>query len=138
MQWDGSPGAGFTAHSKPWLPLAPDFRQVNTASESADPGSILAFYRRMIWLRKSCPALLQGTYRCREDVPGDCLVYLRETSGQKLLVALNFSASSRSISLADGPDASLIISTDEGRELGATRGVLVLGPNEGCIVDLTR
>lgn len=138
MQWDGGPGAGFTTHPKPWLPLAPDFRQVNAACESADPSSILAFYRRMIWLRKTCPALLGGTYRCREDVPGDCLVYLRESPGQQLLVALNFTASSRNVPLANGLDAPLVISTDEGRELGATRGVLILGPNEGCIVELTR
>ena len=55
MQWEGTPTAGFTT-GKPWLPLV-DPLERSVEAQRADPGSLLAFYRRLIRLR---PALGQG------------------------------------------------------------------------------
>jgi alpha-glucosidase len=89
IPWNATPGAGFTA-GKPWLPLNPDYREVNVHSQRDDPDSVLSFYRNLIWLRKKSPALHSGLFRTLVDRPGRALVYLRQAKDQTMLVALNF------------------------------------------------
>src|SRR5580693_331777 len=50
VQWDASPGAGFTAGT-PWIAVNPDHVEVNAAAEAGDPGSVYEHYRRLIALR---------------------------------------------------------------------------------------
>lgn len=135
MQWDASPGAGFTTGPHLWLPLAGDFRAVNVQNQLHDPGSLLSLYRRLIWLRKSTPALISGSYRPEDGVPDDCLVYRRETETQRLLIALNFANLSRMLPVPpEFASAKMLISTDAKRGAGVVDGLLKLRPNEGCIV----
>ncbi|NLA27719.1 MAG: DUF3459 domain-containing protein, partial [Firmicutes bacterium] len=135
MQWSGGPGAGFTA-GEPWLPFGPELERRNVAFQDGDPHSLLNFYRKMIWLRKEMPALLEGSYRSVvEGVPGDCYLYLRESEGQKVLAALNFSAGRREIKLPSALlPARLIISTDSHRSANTLEKTLDLSPYEGCVV----
>jgi alpha-glucosidase len=53
MQWDGSPGGGFTG-GEPWLPLV-DPSQVNVEAQRDDPASTLTLVRELIRLRRSLP-----------------------------------------------------------------------------------
>ena len=48
MQWDGSPGAGFST-GDPWLPVGSQAGTVNVAAQRDDPASMLSLYRRLIW-----------------------------------------------------------------------------------------
>ena len=43
MQWDASPGGGFTT-GEPWLPLV-DPAERNVAAQRGDPASLLSLYR---------------------------------------------------------------------------------------------
>ena len=58
---------------------------------------MLSLYRRLIELRKSTPALVEGSYRAFEGAPEDCLVFHRDTPAQHIVVALNFTAEPREI-----------------------------------------
>ncbi len=49
MQWDPSPGAGFTT-GRPWLPLV-DQAERNVAAQAGETGSTLSYWRRLIALR---------------------------------------------------------------------------------------
>jgi alpha-glucosidase len=89
MQWDASPHAGFST-GEPWLPVHPNHTAVNVEKEAADPGSVLSFYRELVWLRKRTPALNQGAYRPLVSEPTDCLAFLRVHEGQTVVVMLNF------------------------------------------------
>lgn len=91
IPWDDSEGGGFTS-GKPWLPLNPDYRQVNVAIQRDDPTSVFSFYRQLIWLRKASPALRRGSFEPLIQRPCDGLVYLRQAEGQTILIALNFFA----------------------------------------------
>ena len=137
MQWDSGPGAGFTT-GEPWLPFGPELERRNVAAQEKDPASLLNFYRKLIWLRKEQPALLEGSYRSVvEGIPDDCYLYLRETEEQRLLVALNFSSRRRNISLPSQLKASrMLISTDPRRAAGELDGLSELGPYEGCLISL--
>jgi alpha-glucosidase len=154
MQWDASPGAGFTT-GEPWLPIAPSADRVNVAAERDDPTSMLSLYRRLIWYRKDSPALHRGSYRSLSDVPAGLYAYVREAapegSGEpqggapvdqeRLLVALNFSDDPVEWpARPDLPeDGHLELSTDPGRQPGPVRlAGLPIGADEGVIVRLTR
>ncbi|MGC2444385.1 DUF3459 domain-containing protein, partial [Candidatus Binatus sp.] len=90
-------------------------------------------YRRLIKLRKSTPALVEGSYREFDGAPEDCLVFHRETETQHIVVALNFTAKARVIDL---PDGKILLSTIDARAAGSTKSPLTLAPDEGVIVML--
>jgi alpha-glucosidase len=131
MQWSDAPNGGFSTNDKTWLPCG-DFKAVNVARQTNDPHSMLSLYRRLIELRKSTPALIEGSYRVVEDAPEDCLVFHRETEKQHIVVALNFSAEPREIDLRAG---RILLSTIPERP-PAAESPLTLAPNEGVIMTL--
>ena len=97
MQWSPDDGAGFTTSSRPWLPIDPNHVQVNVASESENPRSLLSWYRALIALRRSSALLQQGEIRFL-DAHRDVLAYERACGAQlseRLVVLLNFSGSPR-------------------------------------------
>lgn len=140
MQWDGSPGAGFTS-GIPWLPIPTDAGKTNVACEISDHASLLALYRRLIWLRKASPALTLGTYREVDGGPLSCLVYLREAVGEskeRLLIIVNFSREPRTFALPTlGVDGVTILSTDaQSRGQVFRHDRIHVGPDEGLLVRL--
>jgi alpha-glucosidase len=104
FQWSAEPNGGFSpAGVQTWLPVNPNYQAgINAAAEEADPGSLLNFYRRLLKLRKTTPALMAGEYRCLDVRSPDCLSFLRREveTGQTCLVALNFSRRDQSPSLS--------------------------------------
>lgn len=132
MHWDPSEKAGFTS-GEPWLPVGPELDTRNVVVQSANPASLLSFWRNLIWLRKQKSALLEGTYRAvTENIPEDCYVYSR-TGQQKLLVCLNFSSKTRTIAL---PGKGIPAFTTHGIRSKKPVEALTLEPLEGCIVEL--
>jgi alpha-glucosidase len=99
MQWDGSKNAGFSTAEQTWLPVAADFAQRNASAEARNPGSILNFYKRLIALRRSEPALRDGGYLAVNRDDEHVLAYVRKNpgAGESVLVALNMSAETRTL-----------------------------------------
>ncbi len=140
MQWDRSPHAGFTAGT-PWLPVSPDFERVNVAHEAEDRASILSLYRKLIWLRKTMPALALGSYREVPGGPPDCLIYLRETGGEvseRLLIVINFRPNPRRFSLPSIDAVGVILLSTDPHAAGESfdSAHVDLGPDEGILVRL--
>ncbi len=94
MQWSAEPNAGFSS-GRPWLRVNEDYRRVNVDLQSGDGGSVLEFYRKLIALRRSHPALNRGSWESAGDAKNDVLCYTRTHGREKMLVVLNFSASPR-------------------------------------------
>jgi alpha-glucosidase len=135
MQWDASPNSGFST-TEPWLPVAPDYKVVNVETQRANPTSILNLYRQLTWMRKESPALHSGCYRAVDNVSKDCFVYLRENTGKRMLVALNFSDDEHQLSLPDLGTGQLVISTRLDREGTIDLTTLHLRGHEGIIAEL--
>lgn len=140
FHWSPGEYAGFST-AKPWLPVAADYRARNVETEMFDPTSTLNFYRHLIHLRRWHPALHAGAYRALDAIDG-CYVYLREQGGDRFLIALNFTAAPKVVTLPslDSASATSLISThmDEERldqpvNLAAP---LHLRPNEGLLIRL--
>ncbi|CAN5581755.1 alpha-amylase family glycosyl hydrolase [soil metagenome] len=134
MQWDGSPGAGFTT-GDPWLPIAEDSTEVNVAVQREDLGSMLTFYRRLIELRKELPALHKGSYHSLETGNSAVFAYLREHEDQKVVVALNFGEQTESMELTlPEHESKPLCSTHLNRQEGIQPSRFELQPYEGVML----
>jgi glycosidase len=96
MQWKNEPNAGFSK-SAPWLPVPASYATHNVEVERKDPGSILNFYKRILALRHSHPALLEGAYVPLNQDDPNVLSYLRTYKGKAVLVVLNMSGTDQKI-----------------------------------------
>jgi alpha-glucosidase len=142
MQWDAHPHAGFTTH-QPWLPVSPDYSQLNVAQETGNPRSLWSLYRQLLELRRVSPALKRGEYRLIQEGPHDCLLYQREARTEegtidRMLVAVNFAERTCEFTLPAGSSQGCtLVSTDPtaGEALWDPRHIR-LGPNEGRLVRL--
>ncbi len=97
MQWDESDNAGFSK-TAPWLPVPPTAKTHNVADESKDPESVLAFYKKVLKLRHTNRALLDGKYVQLNENDQNVLSYLRMYKDQAVLVALNMSGAEQKVS----------------------------------------
>jgi alpha-glucosidase len=98
MQWDSSPNTGFSKGT-PWLPVPPTYTTHNVADESRDPNSVLAFYRKVLKLRHTNRALLDGNYRALNEEDANVLSYLRLYEDRGVVVALNMSSKPQTVKL---------------------------------------
>jgi oligo-1,6-glucosidase len=103
VQWDASPGAGFTTGT-PWLAINPDHVTVNAAAQVGDPDSVFEHYRRLIALRHEDPVVTDGDFELL--LPGHPAIwaFLRRTPAAELLVAASFSADVVDADLPVDPD----------------------------------
>ena len=116
MQWNASENAGFST-AKPWLPVPASFKTHNVATESKAPDSILNFYKRVLELRHTDPALRDGDYVALNENDQNVLSYLRRYKDDAVIVALNMSASPQQVSFdlrpqgIDGTMAKTLLTT---------------------------
>ncbi len=136
MQWNASKHSGFSAPDTEnlWLPLSDEYQTNNVKDELKDPHSFLNLYRQLLALRKKSPALQIGIYIPIDVVPEDCYVYLRELQGEKLLIALNFSSNTQTISLSGFSSSSILLSTFLDRKGISGSSSLELRSDEGIIL----
>jgi alpha-glucosidase len=97
MQWDTTKNAGFTTAAKSWLWIPESASQVNVATESKNPDSLLNWYKKLLALRKSNPAIRNGNYMTVNPTDPNVLSFLRQSGGETVLVALNMSAQPQTI-----------------------------------------
>jgi glycosidase len=101
MQWDASPAAGFTTGT-PYLGIDDGYATHSVAAASADSGSILGHFRKMIAIRRGTPALLGGklTVPAVSD-PACCYAFVRSDAASRrdVAVVLNLTGRQRTVSL---------------------------------------
>ena len=135
MQWDVTPGAGFTS-GEPWLPIPASAIDVNVARLGDEPSSILNLYHALLTLRNGSPALSSGA---SSDVAavGDVLHYRRKDATQDFLIVLNLGGTPASLDmLAIPPGCEINLSSALDRVGERTGPTLTLRANEGLIVRL--
>jgi alpha-glucosidase len=94
MQWNNEPNAGFTTGT-PWNAIPETYKTYNVADELKDPNSILNWYKQLLALRRSSPALLDGDYVGLNEKDPNVLSYLRKTKTDAVIVVINMSAAPR-------------------------------------------
>ena len=136
MQWSGEEYAGFSP-VEPWLPVDKSFAVRNVARQREDPDSLLAFYRRLIRLRRDTQALQTGNYRALTSVEGGVFAYLRELDEDRVAVLLNFTPRGLRLDLSASLGAGIwrtLLSTHgaEGAEVDAAN--IRLQPDQALIL----
>lgn len=91
MQWSAGKNAGFSTGT-PWLPVHPNYPEVNAEAARKDPNSIFACYQKLIALRKTYPVFRDGTFTLLDPEDGSRFAYTRDTADEHLLVVCNFTA----------------------------------------------
>lgn len=95
MQWSTAANAGFTT-ATPWESLGGNWTTNNVALESADPSSLLSWYRRLVAARTASPALRRGTCATLTASSASVLAFVRrdttEAAAQVVLCLANTSA----------------------------------------------
>ena len=89
MHWDDTANAGFTTGT-PWIPLNPNYPQINAAKQVGDPDSVYTFYRRLLALRKSDKTFVYGHYALLLPDDEEIYAYTRTLNDEQILVVCNF------------------------------------------------
>ena len=118
VQWDDSAHAGFTTGT-PWLPVNPNYAQINAAAAVADPDSVFAHYRRLIQLRHEEPVVAHGRFRLLLPDDEQVFAYTRTLGESALLVLANFSSAPAEVTAEALPDlagAEVVLATHPGAD----------------------
>jgi len=89
------------------------------ADESKDPDSVLEFYRKVLKLRHTSSALLDGSYKAINESDASVLSYLRVYKNQTVVVALNMTDTPRKIHLEGNTSAKELLHTGGSAAQGA-------------------
>lgn len=73
------------------MKVNPSYTEINYAADRASSDSIFAYYQKLIAMRKTCPAILDGFLEFLMKDHPQMVVYLRKCARQTLLVIANFS-----------------------------------------------
>ncbi|MGD9960646.1 alpha-glucosidase [Nocardioides sp.] len=141
MQWDASPGAGFSS-GDPWIEVNANHVEINAADQVDDPDSVFAHHQRLIALRHEEPVVAHGDFTMLLPEHEQLYVFTRSLGGRELLVAANLSSEQRvpvdvpaewaraELVLTNVPSAARPSQPDDADEAAAA---LVLGPWEARI-----
>ncbi|MFG2606567.1 alpha-glucosidase [Streptomyces sp. NPDC048514] len=101
MQWNAGRNAGFT-EGEPWIPVNPDHDLVNAEAQRTDPDSVFHYYRRLISLRHTEPAIRDGDFRMLHADDERVYAFTRSGAGTELLVLANFTGRPVAVAVPSG------------------------------------
>ena len=113
MQWTDSENAGFTTGT-PWMPLNPNYHEINAEQALADPDSVFHYYRRLIHLRKTTPVIRHGDFTLLDADNEKVFSYVRRDDEHELLVVCNFTGETLAYSVpAEFGEAEMMLCNDD-------------------------
>lgn len=131
MLWSPEPYAGFST-AEPWLPLSPDWREINVHRQAETPDSVLGLYKSLLALRRMQPALQLGDY-AEIAATETLLAYERRRGEDRLLIVLNMADAP---GVLTAPSGQIVLTTD-GEGLGPhPAGRLRIAPHQGLILHI--
>ena len=136
MQWDTSKNAGFSTADHTWLPVASNYKTVNVKVEEGEPDSLLNWYKKLMEMRATNPALREGSLTMLDRTNPNVLSYVRKgpAGSPSVVVALNFTAQPQTISFklagtgVTGNTAKTLLTDDPSLESATGLTGIVLPP----------
>lgn len=100
MQWDRGMYGGFSV-TEPWIPMPAGFREeITVEAQQKDSDSILAFYKKLIAMRKAYPVIAKGEISFCETGSDMVLAYRRTFGKQQMVVFCNLDRNRQSVKMA--------------------------------------
>jgi len=144
MQWSDGPQSGFSTNPQTWLPVTANYHTVNVRTESADPQSLLNWYRRLIELRRGNTAMREGRTVMLDRGNAAVLTYARvDDDGSAVFVALNMSPRSRTIvprlgeAGLSGANLETLLASPAPIDAGAPGAAVTLAPYAAWVATVT-
>lgn len=135
MQWDDSLYAGFST-AEPWIPVNPNYQQINAEQQRNDPHSVLAFYRKLIALRHDPTwkeVFSAGEFLPQREAEDFLIAYRRKLGEITLGVFCNFSGQAQTVKLAEKPGQVLL---NNYSSLSCADGSMTLEPFQAIVLQL--
>jgi alpha-glucosidase len=134
MQWTPGPQAGFSTSPHTWLPIPPSYKTIDVEVESNDPNSQLAWYKRLIELRQTNPALHDGSMLMLDTSNTSVLSYARSKGSSSVIVVMNCTDHQQKISVdlsgtgVKGSKVSTLLTDDPSLNNAAAIADLTIAP----------
>jgi maltose alpha-D-glucosyltransferase/alpha-amylase len=128
MQWSFQEHAGFTTADRAVRPVIEQgeygYQKVNVTAQRDDPGSLLAWFERMIRTLRECPEVGSGgcTPLDRDGLPGSVLAHRADAPGGAMLFLHNLSEEPVTVDLGD-----LVAEADHPNQIFGDQGYAELG-----------
>ncbi|MGZ9226758.1 MAG: glycoside hydrolase family 13 protein [Anaerolineales bacterium] len=142
MQWSNQPNAGFALPNvETWLPVHPNYKNgINVRDQQHNPISLLNYYKQLLQVRKSAPALINGEYIPLDTSAKDYFSFLRRSDEQTILVILNFSEKKLELDFSrtrgiKGHDLQILFSSAERLKIAKPPQGLTINPFEVFIAE---
>ncbi len=100
MQWDTSENDGFTT-GKPWIEIPEYGKSITVSSQINDENSILAFYKKLIALRKQYRIISEGNISFDIAVPEQIISFQRKLEDECLYVIGNLGETETQITVSE-------------------------------------
>ena len=143
IQWSNHPNAGFSpANVKTWLPINLNYKNgLNVRDQQHNPISLLNYYKQLLQLRKSFPALIEGEYIPLDTTAKEYFAFLRKIEEQTILVILNFSEKKLDLNFSrtrgiKGHNLQILFSSAERLKTAKPPHRLTINPFEVFIADV--
>jgi glycosidase len=107
MSWAGDAKAGFTTGT-PFRALSANVASNNVAAQSADPNSLLNFYKAVIAVRRAHPSLTTGTH-AGAVASGTTLSFQRVQGNERAVVMINYGSTTANITAAGLPANAALV-----------------------------
>ncbi|MCR5788676.1 MAG: alpha-glucosidase [Lachnospiraceae bacterium] len=127
MQWDDSENAGFS-FGTPWIPVNPNYREINAKAAVSDPDSVFCYYQKLISLRHENPVIVYGEFRPLLEDSDTIYAYERVLDQETLTVACNWTEKEVPCTLFDALSGTELISNYSTHKAG------VLQPYEARVI----
>lgn len=133
MQWTGAAGCGFST-AEPWLPVSGNYQEINVEMQRNDNASVLAFYKKLIRLRKDRQVIAQGKITFFNMDHEDVVAYRRNWEDEELVVCCNLRGrESKMVTGAKWGDYRKLLGNYEGGFKNSN--LLVLKPYEIVVLE---
>lgn len=135
MQWNGKKYGGFS-DTEPWIPMSAEFREEITAeAQQKDETSILAFYKKLIAMRKKYPLIAKGEISFLETGTDTALAYQRRLGNQWMAVYCNLDGKGQKVNIEEAWNGCQVLldnaaRSEEGRKIHLTGGAYEMEPYE--------
>lgn len=137
FQWSTEENAGFT-DGTPWMAVNKNYKEINAASQETDENSVLAFYKKLIRLRKNDTWKEAIVYGVLEPVFAETdtlFAFYRKGQDKTLLFMANYQNQEQAL-LLPADETALLIGNYEGAALYKKGDTVCLRPYEVRVVEV--
>ena len=135
VQWSDDVNAGWNMGATPWIPINPNYKEINALDELEDPNSIFNFYKKLFRLRKSADykeAFVYGKFKEHLVEKENVFIFSRETESVKVLVVTNMRGNTEHVELPFEIKKTLLSNYD--KEYNSSN--VTLEPYEAFVVEI--